>query len=91
MTLNNFEESLKEINQDIHITPHPNNSTMAGVYYLNNYICACPNGEVFEDVRPNYQSDIGHRHATLEEITAKVKSFLHRWENEEGFKDLYKD
>lgn len=89
MKIQEFEKQLKKINGSLKIVPHPTNLDMVGIYLDTVFICGAPSNEIFEEVKPEYTNKFGDRHRTIEETEAKVNQFLNRWENEEGFKDLF--
>lgn len=89
MKIQEFEKQLKEIDNSLSIVPHPINEDMAGVYFGSIFVCGVPSNEIFEEVKPEYQSKLGCRHRTTEETIAKVNKFLDSWKNEAGFKELF--
>lgn len=89
MLLAEYEKHIKNtIDSNLRVVPHPHNDDMAGIYWKNAYICAIPSVKIFPDIKPEYQDKFGHRHRTIPEAESKIKSFMFRLNNEEGFYEL---
>jgi hypothetical protein len=85
MKIQDFEKELKKIDDGFEIKTNPNFLDMAGVYWRGNYICGCPSGEIYDEIKPLYQNSAGYRHRTRLEVLAIIQNYLDRIKNEKGF------
>lgn len=88
MTINEFEAQLKEMDANWRIVPHPTNQDMAGVYYLNRYQFAVPNGEIKEEPDPSYRNLDGRQHRSASEARAIAAKYLHDLANDPEFRAM---
>lgn len=94
MTTKELELKLKEINENIVINDLSkfNVNDVCEVAYNHNgqmiNICACPSGEVKEEIDPTYKDEYGRRHRTSAEVIAIATNFINSWKNEDGFQEL---
>ena len=88
MKISDFELELKKIDENFHITPHPVNTDMAGVYYKNRYQFAIPNGEIFEKPNPSYRNGDGRQHRSAEEALAIAAKYVFDLNNDPEFKAM---
>jgi hypothetical protein len=85
MELPVFDKELKSIDVKLSIVPHPVNTDMAGIYWGSCYICAIPNGQIFDERKSGYVDAMGNVHRSRPEAIGQVKHFLHRLQNEPDF------
>jgi hypothetical protein len=83
-----IEELSKELGEELTLVQNKNYSSMASIYWKGQQVCSIPSGEIFEEHNPSYQNELGHAHRNIPTAKAQVISFIDRWNNEEGFKEL---
>jgi len=54
MRIEDFEIELKQLNADLTIQVNPHIPAMAGVYFKGKFLCACPAGQIFDEVHDGY-------------------------------------
>lgn len=83
-----IEELSKEIGEELSLVQNKNYASMASIFWKGQQICSVPSDEIFEEHNPAYQNEGGYAHRNIPTAKAQVISFIDRWNNEEGFKEL---
>jgi hypothetical protein len=72
-----FEKEIKKLDEHLHFVESPQAPDMLGVYYDEHFTgVSIPNGEIYEDRKPEYQNPFGTPHKTSVVATAQVKEWL---------------
>jgi hypothetical protein len=92
MKIQDFEKELKDINPELSIKASPTKG-LAGVYFKDVYMFACPADEIFEEKKSGYGID-GPRgellpHRTRMEVIDLVKAQLLRMEVDKDYRDAF--
>jgi hypothetical protein len=78
MTLDIFEQKLKEIDPRLRIVPHPSNEDVAGIYCEDMFVITIPAKDIYEDVRKNYRDRYGRVHRNSVDAEGITRTFLER-------------
>jgi hypothetical protein len=92
ITIQDFEAELQQISSDLTIKPLAR-PEVAGIFYKNVYLCACPNHNIYDVARSDYGVDgPGNRfymHPTRSVVLEKVKGFLNRITKDKDYQDAF--
>ena len=77
-----------ELGKELELRDNKNYPSMATVWWNNQQICSVPSQDIYELIRPEYQNEEGYVHRNMPTAKAIIISFLDRWENEAGFKEM---
>lgn len=88
MTQQDFEKQLKELDEHLHLVESPQAPDMCGVYYDDIFITGVPSGNIYEEVRKEYQNPFGTPHKDSVTAMAQIKFWL---EDKEANIQLDKD
>lgn len=89
MKTREFVEQLsKELNQELSLVQNNNYPSMASIYWNGQQVCSVPSQEIFEEHNPAYSNEGGYAHRNIPTAKAIIISFIERWNNEDGFKEL---
>lgn len=76
MKTSDYELEIKKLDEHLHFVESPQAPDMLGVYYDEHFITGIPNGEIYSDVRPEYQNPFGTPHKNSTTATAQIRAWL---------------
>lgn len=93
MLIKDFETQLQtNVDKSINFREHPVNKDIVGIYYGDIYTeTAIPANEIHEEKNENYTDNFGTPHRGSIEAEARLRDFVHRYNTEEAFRELYND
>lgn len=86
-----IEQLNKELGITLTLVQNKNYPELGNVFYNNGEICPVPFNTINETLIPTYTIDLGGKtvpHPGMDSVKSKVITFIDRWNNEDGFKEL---
>jgi hypothetical protein len=87
-TIDFIKQLSEETKQELSLVQNRNYPSMGSVFWNSQQICSVPFNDIFEEHNPSYSNEAGYPHRNIETAKAMVISFIDRWNNEDGFKEL---